>query len=69
MDHSNGNHAAESHTANREDLRREPRLVNMRRRLLLTLLFLGLLLLAVAGWTVQGVRNLGAPGSRRLATA
>jgi hypothetical protein len=41
----------------------------MRRRLLLTLLFLGLLLLAVAGWTVQGVRNLGAPGSRRLATA
>jgi hypothetical protein len=39
----------------------------MRRRLLLTMVFLGLLLLALAGWTVQGVRNLG--GSRRLATA
>jgi hypothetical protein len=29
----------------------------MRRRLLLTVLFLGLLLLALAGWTVQGVRS------------
>jgi hypothetical protein len=41
----------------------------MRRRVILTLVFLGLLLLAVAGWTVQGVRNLGGTGSRRLATA
>jgi hypothetical protein len=29
----------------------------MRRRFLLTVLFLGLLLLALAGWTVQGVRS------------
>ena len=28
--------------------------MDMRRRLILTLVFLGLLLLAVAGWTVQG---------------
>jgi hypothetical protein len=41
----------------------------MRRRLILTVLFMGLLLLAVAGWTVQGIRNLGGSGSRRLATA
>jgi hypothetical protein len=41
----------------------------MRRRLILTVLFMGLILLAVAGWTVQGIRNLGGPGSRRLATA
>jgi hypothetical protein len=29
----------------------------MRRRFVLTVLFLGLLLLALAGWTVQGVRS------------
>jgi hypothetical protein len=32
--------------------------MDMRRRLILTTAFLGLLLLALAGWTVQGVRNL-----------
>jgi hypothetical protein len=30
----------------------------MKRRLILTTLFAGLLLLALAGWTVQGVRSL-----------
>jgi hypothetical protein len=39
----------------------------MRRRFLLTVVFLGLLLLALAGWTVEGMRNL--TGVRRLATA
>jgi hypothetical protein len=31
-------------------------LVHMKRRLLFTLLVTGLILLAVAGWTVQGLR-------------
>jgi hypothetical protein len=41
----------------------------MRRRLILTLVFLGLLLLAVAGWTVQGIRTLSTPRRPRLVTA
>jgi hypothetical protein len=35
----------------------------MRRRLFLTALFLALLALAVAGWTVQGVRRVAAPAA------
>ena len=33
-----------------------PSLVNMKRNLLLILVFAGLLVLALAGWTVQGLR-------------
>ena len=33
-----------------------PSLVDMKRKLLLILIFAGLVVLAVAGWTVQGLR-------------
>jgi hypothetical protein len=41
----------------------------MRKKLLLSFLFLGLLVLAVAGWTVQGVRHAAALAGDRLAPA
>jgi hypothetical protein len=42
---------------NREEEPGECRLVSMKPRLLLSLLFVGLLLLAAAGWVVRGPRT------------
>jgi hypothetical protein len=50
---------------------RDPRVVDMKRWLYLTILALGLLVLALGGWVVQGVRwaRPGRRYRRRLATA
>jgi hypothetical protein len=40
--------------------------VRMKRRLLLFLLVTGLLVLALGGWTVQGVRRFALGGGQRL---
>jgi hypothetical protein len=46
---------------------RRPRLIDMKRRLLITLLAVGLVTLALLGWAVQGVRWT-LTGSRRPRT-